>query len=269
MKKRVETLDPPPPRIFRVDKHKVPEEKVPKALREIQSVRFYREDPHDVDSVDEFFWGGKVRLSVEFDEALLKLTSTVGKRLEQLLDTRFDPKRRPRSRVENARPSNGPLVFVAKPASDMIEYYRTLVEELQGTGFRVTPDPDKDLSSRGPSVVFSALGKAEASIHLLGTRTGGRPPGLDIDLVPMQLSAAAKEAKRRRGFERLIWAPKVLPAATSGQAKTACRDPLKVLKGFGQELLARDKVLGDTASNFNDYVLQRLQERPLSPRHTN
>src|SRR5262249_14887766 len=200
------------------------------------------------------------------------LTKVVGKRLEQLLETRFDPKRQPHSRVENARPSNGRVVFVAKPAPDMIEYYRTLVEELQGTGFRVTPDPDKDLSSGGkevPSAIFSALGKAEASIHLLGTRTGGRPPGLDMDLVPIQLSAAAKEAKRRRGFERLIWAPKVLPAATSGQAKTARRDPLKVLKGFGQELLAADKVVGDTASNFNSYVLQRLEGRPLSPRHTN
>ena len=68
---------------LRVDKHKVPENEIPDALRRIQSVRFYRED-QDAKCVDEFFWGGKVRLSREFDKALLELTSAIGKRLEEL-----------------------------------------------------------------------------------------------------------------------------------------------------------------------------------------
>ena len=181
-----------------------------------------------------------------------------------MLGIPFEPKGQPEPQVDNARPSNGRVVFVAKPAGDMVEYYRTLVEELRGTGFRVTPDPDKDLSKLGEEVrsaVVNALAEAEASIHLLGTRTGGRPDGLDMDLVPMQLAAAAEEAKRRPGFERMIWAPTVLPAETSARAKRARRDPLKILKRFGQRLLETDQIDSDTASRFNEFVLQRLERR--------
>jgi hypothetical protein len=264
MKERVKMVGGPEDRIFRVDKHRVPEDQVPAALRRIQSVRFYRED-HDAKCVDEFFWGGKVRFSKEFDKALLDLTSVIGKRLEEL-GIRWELKNRPEPQV--ARPSNGRVVFVAKPAFDMIEYYRILVEELRCTGFGVTPDPDRDLTNRGEEVrsaVVKALADAEASIHLIGTRTGGRPDGLDMDLVPMQLTIAAEEAKRKPGFERLIWAPSVLPAETSVRAKIARRDPLKVLKGFGQQLLETDQIDSDTASRFNENVLQRLRMR-LSPR---
>jgi hypothetical protein len=243
----------------------VPENQVPETLRRIQSVQFYRED-QDAKTVDEFFWGGKVRLSKEFDKALLELTSAIGKRLEKLVGIRLEPKGQPEPQVDNARRSaNGRVVFVAKPALDMIEYYRSLVEELWGTGFRVTPDPDKDLSKRGEEVrsaVVGALAEAEASIHLLGTRTGGRPDGLDMDLVPMQLAEAAKEAKRKPGFERLIWAPTVLPAQTSAQAKRV-RRPLKILERFGQQLLEADQIDSDTASNFYLHVLQRLERRRL------
>jgi hypothetical protein len=266
MKERVKMFGAPDgDRIFRVDKHKVPEDQVPATLRRIQSVRFYREDD-DAKCVDEFFWGGKVRLSKEFDKALLDLTSVIGKRLEEL-GIRLEVRDRPEPQV--ARPSNGRVVFVAKPAFDMVEFYRILVEELRCTGFRVTPDPEKDLTNRGEearSAVVKALAEAEASIHLIGTRTGGRPDGLDMDLVPMQLTIAAEEAKRKPGFERLIWAPSVLPAETSAQAKRARRDPLKVLKGFGQQLLETDQIDSDTASRFNENVLQRLERRGLSPR---
>jgi len=272
MKERVNVLGAPAGehRIFRVDKHKVPEDQVPETLRRIQSVQFYRED-HDANCVDEFFWGGKVRFSKEFDKALLELTSVIGKRLEEL-GIRFEPKGPPEPQTDNARPSNGRVVFVAKPAFDMVEYYRTLVEELRGTGFRVTPDPDKDLGNRGEEVrsaVVKALAEAEASIHLLGTRTGGRPDGLDMDLVPMQLTAAAEEAKMKPGFERLIWAPTVLLAETSARAKRTRRDPLKILKGFDQQLLEADQIDSDTASRFNDFVLQRLERRRLSTRQAN
>jgi hypothetical protein len=159
-------------------------------------------------------------------------------------------------------------VFVAKPAGDMEESYRTLVEELQGRGFRVTPDPDEDLGNLGEQVrsaVLNALAEAEASIHLLGTRKGMRPDGFDMDLVPMQLAAAADEAKRRSDFERMIWAPTVLPSEMPTQAKGAPRDALKILKRFGQQLLATDQIDSDTASRFNEFVLQRLARKQSGP----
>jgi hypothetical protein len=264
MQERVAALGVPAGerRIFRVDKHKVPEDQVPEVLRAIQAVQFYRKAP-DAKNPDEYFWGGKVRLSKEFDNALLELTTAIGNRLEDLLAIHLDRQGPPEPQADDIRPSNGHVVFVAKPASDMVEYYRILVEELRGTGFRVTPNPDKDLSDRGQegrSAVFSALAEAEASIHLLGTRTGG-------DLVRMQLVAAAEEAKRKAGFERLIWAPKILPGETSARAKIVLRNPLKILKEFGQQLLETDQILGDTAaSKFNEYVLLRLERTLISPR---
>ena len=122
MKSRIEKLGPPAgeQRIFRVDKHKVPENEIPDALRRIQSVRFYRED-QDAKCVDEFFWGGKVRLSREFDKALLELTSAIGKRLEEL-GIPNQPNGKSEPPIDNAGPSNGRVVFVAKPAGDMIEF---------------------------------------------------------------------------------------------------------------------------------------------------
>jgi hypothetical protein len=264
MKSRVEMLGPPAGtrRIFRVDKHKVPESTVPDALRGIQSVRFYRED-NDAKCIDEFFWGGKVRLSREYDKALLELTSAISRRLEEL-GIPSEPDRQPEPEVDHACPSNGRVVFVAKPAGDMDESYRTLVEELRGRGFRITPDPDEALGTRGEQVrcaVLNALAEAESSIHLLGTRKGMRPDGLDMDLVPMQLAAAADEVKRRPTFERMIWAPTVLPAETSAQAKRPRSDPLKILKRFGQRLLATDQIHNDTASHFNEFVLQHLSRK--------
>lgn len=117
------------------------------------------------------------------------------------------------------------------------------------------------------STVINALAEAEASIHLLGIRTGGRPDGLDMDLVPMQLAAAAEKAKEQPGFERMIWAPTVLPADANAQTKGARRDPLKILKRFGQRVLEADQIDNDTASRFNEFVLQRLERRRLSPRN--
>jgi TIR domain-containing protein len=267
MTSRVETLDARARerRIFRVDKHKVPENKVPISLRTVQSVQFYREDRYS-DSVDEYFWRGKVRYIDEYEGAVKKLAQGICSRLEEL-GIQCQPKEQPKSRVESARPSNGRVVFVAQPAFDMVQPYRTLVKELQDAGFRVTPDPDKDVVNLGDEIrpaVVKALGEAEASIHLLGARTGGRPDGLEMDFGPMQLATAADEAKKRPKFERLIWAPIILPSGTSDEAKIA-RDPLEILGRFGQRLLETDQIDGDTASRFNEFVLQRLGRTPSEP----
>jgi TIR domain len=247
-------------RIFRVDKHKVPENQIPEALQGIEAVKFFREH-EDAKYVDEFFWGGKVRLSKEFDKALLELTSAIANRLEELLQIRLPAKDPTAPQPERTRAiSNGRILFVAKPSSDMVEYYRRLVEELRHTGFQVVPDPDEELSNRGEEVqaaVVNALAESEASLHLLGIRSGGRPCGFDEDLVPMQLGAAAKEAERKPGFERLIWAPVVLPGENAN-AKRGRRDPLKTIKRLGQQLLDGDQIYSDTAVNFRVDVLQRL-----------
>lgn len=245
-------------RIFPVYKTRLSENEIPDPLRGIKSVRFYRED-HD--AVHEYFWRGKVLLIDEYEEAVRKLAAGISDRLDELgvptqLRTQLSE---PEPGVDVVLRSNGRVVFVAKPAGDMIEFYRTLVKELRGAGYNIRPDPDKDLfGEEVRSVVAEALAELEASIHLLGARTGGRPDGLDMDLVPMQLAAAADEAERRPGFARMIWAPAVLPGRAA-ELETIRRDPLEILEQFGQQLLQTDQIVGDTASRFNEFVLQRLE----------
>jgi TIR domain/CobQ/CobB/MinD/ParA nucleotide binding domain len=243
-------------RIFRVDKHSVPKDEIPKTLRRIQPVQFYSENDED-DGVDEFYWRGKVRRTKEYEDAVNKLARAICKRLKEL-GIRVERPVETRPRSSGALPDNGRVVFVAKPASDMLETYRAFVWELWGRGYRVTPDGDKELSDLGEharSTVMRALENAEVSIHLLGQRKGGRPEGLDMDLVPMQLAAAADEARKRPGFIRMIWAPKVLMSQTGAVVE---RDPLSVVEGFGARL-ETDKIDGDTASRFTEYALQVLE----------
>jgi hypothetical protein len=256
-------------RIFRVDKHSVPEHEIPEVLRGIESVRFYSED-NETKRVDEFYWRGKVRHPRDYENAVRELAEAICKRLDELgISCQPQPQPPPLPSDYNALPSNGRVIFVAKPASDMVEPYRTLVRELQSTGYRVTPDCDKDLGKLGEEVqsaVVNALAEAEASIHLLGERTGGRPDGLHIDLVTMQLMAAADEASKRTGFKRMIWAPAVLLSGAFTEAEIARRDPLSVVDGFGKRL-PTDQIVGDTASRFNEFVLQRLER--LGSNHSN
>jgi TIR domain len=258
MARRIRTLDAQagPRRIFRVDKHSVPDEQIPEPLRTIQSVRFYTKDDetkHDY----EYFWRGVVRRKEEYMEAVNKLAVAIYDRLGQL-GIPMQPQAPPPD--EKTAPSNGRTIFVAKPAVDVAEEYQTLVRELRRTGYRVTPDVDKDLPKDGEAAraaVLDALVEAEASIHLLGERAGGRPDGLDVDLVPLQLASAALESRRKPGFQRLIWAPKVPPRRAADEANTESRDPLSVLDRFDCRL-PTDQIDGDTASRFNEFVLQRL-----------
>jgi MinD-like ATPase involved in chromosome partitioning or flagellar assembly len=250
---RISKLDLPQRRILRVDKHRVPENLTPELLREVEAVQFYRED-RETNSVDEYFWRGKVVLMEEYEEAVHELALAICQQVDEL-----SPRVREvqlQSKPRDVPAANGRVVFVAKPAGDMLSAYRSLVEELQGAGYRVTPDSDKDLiGEKAWSAVVEALAEAEASVHLLGERTGGRQGGLDLDLVSMQLAAAADEARKKPGFERMIWAPTTMLSGTS--VKVVRRDPLSIVNRFG-ELLPTDQIDGDTASRFTEFVLQRL-----------
>jgi hypothetical protein len=243
-------------RIFRVDKHRVPEHLVPKQLQTIDAVRFYEEN--DADGISEYYWRGKVRRTREYEGAIYALAQAICERLDEI-----GIPRQPRVEAVPAAlsdydvcPEDRPVVFVAKPALDMIESYRTIVSELEGTGYRVTPDPDEDLGELGDeelrSRIYTALAEAEASVHLLGEKIGGR-----AKLVPMQLAAAAEESRKRTDFVRMIWAPEVLTTSEDG---IGSRDPLTVVDRFGVRLPS-DKIDGDTASRFNEFVLQRLAKK--------
>jgi hypothetical protein len=241
-------------RIFRIDKNSVPESDIPEALRRIEPVLFYSAD----DGIGEFYWRGKVRLTEEYEDALNRLARAIRKQLKDEGVQIGDPvESRPRSTSNTA--VNGRVVFVAKPTSDMLEPYRALVWELRGRGYHVTPEDSKALigpSEEARSTIVRALDDAEISIHFLGQRKGGGLDGPDEALVRMQLTAAADETRNKLNFMRIIWAPKVLMSQTDGEI---ARDPLDVVSHFG-ERLDTDQIVGDTASRFTDYVLQRLEQ---------
>jgi hypothetical protein len=68
-------------RIFRVDKNSVPEDQIPGPLRGIHAVRFYSEED---DHVDEYFWGGKVRLTHQYEDAVRALALAISQRVDEL-----------------------------------------------------------------------------------------------------------------------------------------------------------------------------------------
>src|SRR5262249_46514204 len=79
---RIARLDPRKHRFFRVEKHGIQEAAIPEPLRRIEAVRFYREDD-EAKAVDEYFWGGKVRLIEQYEEAVHDLALAIYKQLHE------------------------------------------------------------------------------------------------------------------------------------------------------------------------------------------
>jgi hypothetical protein len=243
-------------RIFRVDKHLVPDESIHEVLRGAQAVRFFEHDKED-DREEEYFHRGQVRSGNKYYEAVRQLAEAIHLRLEEL-GVEMGPQSKP---LTYAAPmSKGRVIFVAKPARDMILEYRTLTAELVRSGYHILPDPTADLPETAEEVqaaIVKGLAEAELSVHLLGERAGLRPDGLTADIVPFQLSCAAAEAEKRPSFYRMIWAPKVMPTLPNGPRDFSPRDPFQVVGRFGAKLPS-DQVDSDTATRFNEFVFQRL-----------
>jgi TIR domain len=262
MAARIQILGKMPPRIFRVDKNEVEKDQIPEALRTIQAVRFYSKEV-GAQYPDEFFRFGRVRRHDEYEDAVYQLTQAIRERLRELgVELAPAP---PSTPVLETYPDNGHVVFVAKPAGDMVEEYRTLVRELRGRGYRVLPNPDKDFGTTDgaeiKAAVETALAEAEAAVHVLGERRGFRPEEAGLELVPLQLAATEKKAAEKTDFVRLIWAPEVLLPGSSNESQMPRRNPLSVFADFGGQLLEGDQVVGDTLSRFSEVVLQRLERR--------
>ena len=268
-------------RIFRVDKQEVPNNTLPPPLRDLHAARFYWKDPETGDDV-EFFdrWNGKPDRA-KYQPELTRLARSIYRRWQELntgaplANSDAAPLRARGSATAPLAAGPAALdpaagtkltVFVAKPAADMEDEYHTLVCELEGRGFRVLPDRGGRLPEDGAKAVEAvrnALAAAELSIHLVGDRYGVTPDGLAEGIVALQLKEARAAAEKRHGFARLIWVPKLLPRPEpGGSGEPVPRDPFETLRRFGLEgLLDSDEIESDTASRFNEFVLQRLASR--------
>jgi hypothetical protein len=250
-------------RIFRADKHYVPDSRIPIPLKKIQAVRFYDEDK-ETHLENEFFWRGKVQSDKAYFGAILELAGAIYQRLEEL-GVPMAPVNIPPKTITTAVDSR--VVYVAKPARDLIQEYNLITGDLTQSGYKVVPDKDTAFPEAGEEileVVRSAIKQAEFSVHLLGERSGGRPDGLESDIVPLQLASAASQVSSKPGFYRLVWAPKVMPQRSSTDEIPKQRDPIEVLSRF-DKMLSSDQIDGDTAARFSEFVLQRLAGKQPAP----
>jgi hypothetical protein len=250
-------------RIFRVDKNRVLEERIPAPLQGIQAVRFYDEDKEYKREV-EYFYRGKIEMEDKYFDAVRALAEGIYRRLDEL-GVPMKPALKP-AKILPIK-SNGRIVFVAKPARDMVCNYNVLTTELIKSGYQVVPDVDKEFPDVGEdarALILHSLAQAELSIHLLGERTGVRPDGLESDIVPFQLICAEEVVRKRAGFYRIIWAPKIISSNTDSQPNQAARDPFTVLGKFGSSL-DTDQVDSDLPAKFNEFVIQRLERGVLDP----
>ena len=241
----------------------------PQELQGQDGFLFYSRDVQDdVKAVTPFFNRGKCndRFFTEVDD----LAADLQLRLSRI--TVGAPAAPPQPQAAPIAVPNGRTVFLSKPASDMKAAYARLVNELQGKGFTVAPDPNQDPPDDASAAAFltAALDKSEAFVHLLGDKPGFAPEGLD-PLVKLQIALAREKAAQAEGAanerlkRRIIWAPKILDnGGAAPAAAVAERDPLQVLEGFDRQI-ATDKIDGDILSKFVEYLFQYLTETAPHP----
>jgi hypothetical protein len=165
--------------------------------------------------------------------------------------------------ASSASPS-GRVVYVAKPATDMLAAYARVVAELRGRGYVVEPSAEATMPTDKSAVAFvdEAMEKSEIAVHLLGGEPGYCPEGCPA-IAALQLARAAATISTRssegadRSFRRMIWVPKVLESGDKTTAPQAERDPFPVLNKLDPQL-PTDKVEGDTLTKFLTFLLQYL-----------
>ena len=249
-------------RMIVVGKGHVDRMKRPFDLQGQEGFLFYaRDESNGVSDVKPFYKRGKA--ADQFYDRLDGLAGLVQKRVDAIASGGAMGTASPLQQPIATR--NGRTIYLSKPASDMKEAYARVAFELQGKGFAVVPEVNADLpdDTKALAVIDWALAQAEASVHLVGEKTGFAPEGLD-PIVKLQLARARERSPQSAdasqvGFRRIIWAPKVVDTAGLSSSPTAERDPLQSLERCDKQIGA-DKVDGDILSKFIEFLFQYLAE---------
>jgi hypothetical protein len=152
-------------------------------------------------------------------------------------------------------------IYLAKPASDMRQPYARLVEELSQRDYAILPPPGEEIpyDETAKDYIATALGNAEASVHLVGERPGYTPEN-GGPIVAMQLAAAGERiaGTPEAGFRRIIWAPRQLAESNGAVAGGAAdRDPLAVIDALDRHLDG-DKIESRALSDFVSFLIAHL-----------
>lgn len=246
-------------RIVVVAKRHVDKDTRPLWLQGQVGYKFYtRDDRDDIGMEHEFFDRGKIadeRYWVEFKKLAAHLWIRAGGETPHLTP------------VSPIVAGTGRTIYVAKPANDMRLAYDRVVKELSGRGYVVVPEPltEIPLDASAGTFIDDNLAQAEASVHLLGTKTGPTPEDIDDPIVKLQLVRAAATSEAGPNIangaaprlRRLIWAPKQLENTVGSPEKHDERDPLEVLAGFDCQR-SGDKIFSDGLSAFVISLTQNL-----------
>jgi hypothetical protein len=201
-----------------------------------------------------YYWNGKMRDEDAYLSRVRELAAIIIR----------ESRHRHESPSEQAPPPSLPAkqavqtVYLARPAIDMAKAYERLARELTGRDYAVVPDRDIPTDGTALAFVDAALAQASVCVHLLGVKAGYTPEEDVSPIVKLQLERAALRAKAApKTLRRIVWAPKILDSDTPGAAAAVEREPVDVLKLFG-ERLDGDKVDGQVLSKFVEFLAQNL-----------
>lgn len=240
--------------IIVVAKNEIDVRERPVGLQETEGYLFYRKTGRlRMGPIEDFFVRGKPVANLYwpiFDELCTYLVSK-SKYLRRV----------PYSEVQV--PTHAGTVFVAKPASDMLDEYIRVVKELTNHGYNVVPKRSDEMPRDYSALSFidEALASADASIHLVGESAGWEPEDLP-KIVELQLARAAErvgEHTAGRLFLRVIWAPKVFRRTLFASNETFERDPHNVVARYSPEL-PNDEIIGADPGNFRQSLIHLLDQ---------
>lgn len=232
-------------RVFKVLKTPVPLEELPEPLLPLLGYEFYEEDPAD-HRVREFLLNPDPEERWKFYARLDDLAQDIATLLRDLA-----------GKASSETPADGKTVFLAEVSSDVTAHRDNLKRELERRGHEVLPHQSLPLEVQGlAKAVTDDLGRADVSIHLLGSHYGARPEGEDRSIPHLQVDLASQFAAGGDLVE-LIWIP---DSTDADPAQTDLIDSLQDANvGAGVE------VVRAPLESFKAHALERLAPSPPPP----
>jgi len=197
-------------RIVKVVKTPVKVAEVPQMLQELNGHVFFREE-RDTGRFREFLLdtGGEARQ--KYEAAIDDIAQEV-KTIFELLDSGT-------SAAPAAAVSTGVPIFLAHTSSDLYDKRLFLKRELQARGYQIFPRKDEmpPLDESGLEALRADLDQCKLSVHLLGSRYGIIPEGMESSIVELQYTMA--EQRKDSTLTRIVWIPPDLAGVQDRQLK--------------------------------------------------
>jgi hypothetical protein len=237
-------------RIVKVVKTPVKVGEVPEMLQELNGHVFFREE-RDTGRFREFLLdaGGEARQ--KYEAAIDDIAQEV-KTIFELLESGASAAPTPAT--------GGVPIFLAHTSSDLYDKRLFLKRELQARGYRILPRRDEmpPPDERGLEALRADLEQCKLSVHLLGSRYGVIPEGMERSIVELQYTIA--EEHRDSTLTRIVWIPPDLTRVEERQLKF-----LKSVRNYEVGGGAVE-VLENSIEDLKTFLNDRLNPKPVAPK---